>query len=70
MYWPLTEIGRVNFDKQSRQHYDKWICRFLLAKLRSRTLLQMIKGTECDIAAVTMGNDELSSLGMLSVFIQ
>jgi hypothetical protein len=29
----------------------------------------MMKGTECDIAAVTMGNDELSSLGMLSVFI-
>jgi len=28
----------------------------------------MMKRTECDIAAVTVGDDELSSLGMLSVF--
>jgi hypothetical protein len=28
----------------------------------------MVKGAECDIAAVTVGNDELSSLRMFSVF--
>jgi len=27
----------------------------------------MMKGTECDIPAVTVGNDELSGLRMLSV---
>ena len=28
----------------------------------------MMNSTECDIAAVTVGNDELSSLRMFSVF--
>jgi hypothetical protein len=31
-------------------------------------LFQMMKGAECDIAAVTMSNDELSGLRMFSVF--
>jgi hypothetical protein len=31
-------------------------------------LVQMVKSAECDIAAVTMGNNDLSSLRMFSAF--
>ena len=27
--WPATEIGPMNFNKRSRQRYNKWVCTFL-----------------------------------------
>ena len=53
----------LNLNKRSSQRYNKRVrC------LGGRMLLQMMKSAQCDIAAVTVGNDELSGLRVFSVF--
>ena len=66
--WPATEIGLVHFNERSSQCYDKRLRSFRTAQLGVVTLSQMMKGAECDIAAMTVGNDELSSVRMFSMF--
>jgi len=64
----MTEIGLMNFNKRSGQRYNKRVRAFCTAWLRDLTLTQVMKGTQGDIASVTVCNDELSSLRMFSVF--
>ena len=56
----------MNLNKWSSQGYNKRVCAF--TTLGGVTISQMMKSVECDIAAVTVGDDELSSLRMFSVF--
>jgi hypothetical protein len=52
------------FDKWSGQGHEKPV-RALARRIK---LLQTMKGAQCDVAAVAMGNDKLSGLRILSVF--
>jgi hypothetical protein len=68
MEWLATEIGWLNFNKRGGQRYNKRVPAFCAAWLRDVTLAQMMKGTECDVASVTVGDDELGRLRMFGVF--
>ena len=57
----------MNLNERGSQRYNKPGLLFPSGQLRGVTS-QLVKSAECDIATVTVGNDELSSLRLVSVF--
>ena len=58
----------LNFDKWGRQRHNKRARAVCRAELGGITPAQVVKGSECDIAAMTVGNDELRGLRMFGMF--
>ena len=56
------------FNKRSSQCYNQWARTVCPIQFQGINLLQMLKSTECDIPAVTVGDNNLSGLRVLKMF--